>query len=250
MNGKRKGAFLAAIVLALGQAGVVQGAAPESITLSDSYVKADYDEVSQLKDTKQVIVITRKDMEGKGYRTLSDVLNGQTSINTGAAGYGKIDIRGQGGDEADRNLVFMVDGVPLNNMSSHPWSLHYDVIPVENVEKIEIIPGGGSVLYGSGASGGVINVTTQKKAGNQKANSVFSEWNSYGYRAGVALSQPVNDQLSIQADIPGWSGICSLIIPGEIPNMDMADSAGILIRHSILRFVPAIWRKMDSTCPM
>lgn len=199
MNGKRKGAFLAAIVLALGQAGVVQGAAPESITLSDSYVKADCDEVSQLKDTKQVIVITRKDMEGKGYRTLSDVLNGQTSINTGAAGYGKIDIRGQGGDEADRNLVFMVDGVPLNNMSSHPWSLHYDVVPVENVEKIEIIPGGGSVLYGSGASGGVINVTTQKKAGNQKANSVFSEWNSDGYRAGVALSHPVNDQLSIQA---------------------------------------------------
>mgnify|MGYP000081521042 CR=1 FL=1 len=34
MNGKQKGAFLAAIVLALGQAGVVQGAAPESITLS------------------------------------------------------------------------------------------------------------------------------------------------------------------------------------------------------------------------
>ena len=175
MNRKRKGAFLAVTVLALGQTGIVQGAAPESIMLSDSYVKADYDEVSQLKDTKQVIVITRKDTEGKGYRTLSDVLNGQTSINTGAAGYGKIDIRGQGGDEADRNLVFMVDGVPLNNMSSHPWSLHYDVVPVENVEKIEIIPGGGSVLYGSGASGGVINVTTQKKAGNQKANSVFSD---------------------------------------------------------------------------
>ena len=199
MKGKRKGALLAVMALAVGQAGVVQGAAPESITLSDSYVKADHDEVSQLKDTKQVIVITRKDMEGKGYRTLSDVLNAQTSINTGAAGYGKIDIRGQGGDEADRNLVFMVDGVPLNNMSSHPWSLHYDVVPVENVEKIEIIPGGGSVLYGSGASGGVINVTTQKKAGNQKANSVFSEWNSDGYRAGVALSQSVNDQLSIQA---------------------------------------------------
>ena len=163
MKGKRKGALLAVMSLAVGQAGVVQGAAPESITLSDSYVKADHDEVSQLKDTKQVIVITRKDMEGKGYRTLSDVLNAQTSINTGATGYGKIDIRGQGGDEADRNLVFMVDGVPLNNMSSHPWSLHYDVVPVENVEKIEIIPGGGSVLYGSGASGGVINVTTQKK---------------------------------------------------------------------------------------
>ena len=38
MNGKRKGAFLAVTVLALGQADIVQGAAPESITLSDSYV--------------------------------------------------------------------------------------------------------------------------------------------------------------------------------------------------------------------
>ena len=69
MKGKRNSALLVVMALAAGQAGVVQAAAPESITLSDSYVKADYDEVSQLKDTKQVIVITRKDMEGKGYRT-------------------------------------------------------------------------------------------------------------------------------------------------------------------------------------
>ena len=75
MKGKRKGALLAVMALAVGQAGVVQGAAPESITLSDSYVKADHDEVSQLKDTKQVIVITRKDMEGKAY------INGE-SVNT------------------------------------------------------------------------------------------------------------------------------------------------------------------------
>ena len=63
MKGKRNAALLVVMALAAGQAGVVQGAAPESITLSDSYVKADHDEVSQLKDTKQVIVITRKDME-------------------------------------------------------------------------------------------------------------------------------------------------------------------------------------------
>ena len=43
MKGKRNAALLVVMALAAGQAGVVQAAAPESITLSDSYVKADYD---------------------------------------------------------------------------------------------------------------------------------------------------------------------------------------------------------------
>lgn len=199
MHCHKKKAVLAAGIMTALTGGTALAAAPASITLSDSYVKADYEEVSRLKDTKQVIVIQKKDMEGKGYSTLSDVLDKQTSINVGKAGYGKIDIRGQGGDESDRNLVIMVDGAPVTNMTSHPWNMIYDVVPVENINKIEIIPGGGSVLYGSGASGGVINITTDLKNMTQHGGSVSTEWNSDGYRASISDNVKASDNLTISA---------------------------------------------------
>ena len=52
----------------------------ESIRLKDSYVRPDYIEVEKLRDTKQILVITKKDMEEKGYKSISDVLKDQTSI--------------------------------------------------------------------------------------------------------------------------------------------------------------------------
>ena len=58
----------------------------------------------------------------------------------------------------------MLDGAPITTLLNHPHSTNYDVVPVEELERIEIIPGGGSVLYGSGTAGGVINITTNLRS--------------------------------------------------------------------------------------
>ena len=65
----------------------------------------------------------------------------------------KIVMRGN----ANGTLV-MVNGIPLNIRGT------YDLtdIPVENIERVEIVRGGGSVLYGSEATGGVVNIITKK----------------------------------------------------------------------------------------
>lgn len=88
-------------------ASAASAAEPKSdaaIELEDSYVHPDYVEVERLRDTKQIIVIKKEDIQDKGYTTVSDILRDVPSISVGATGTGDIDIRGQGSDQAERNI--------------------------------------------------------------------------------------------------------------------------------------------------
>ncbi|WP_110955485.1 TonB-dependent receptor [Anaerosinus massiliensis] len=172
--------------------------AESAIELEDSYVHPDYVEVERLRDTKQIIVIRKEDIEGKGYRTVSDVLQDVPSISVGATFMGDIDIRGQGDGQATRNIQVLLDGSPITTISDHPARTNYDVVPIEQIEKIEIIPGGGSVLYGSGAAGGVINITTNLRSMDKPKSSISTEWNSDGYRLNLNYGEKVNDKITTE----------------------------------------------------
>lgn len=169
------------------------------IRLADAYVRPDYVEIEKLRDTKQVIVITRRAIEEKGYKTVSDVLQDQPSIHVGATGWGQVDIRGQGSDQATRNIQVLIDGAPVTTMVNHPLPNNYDYVPVEQIEKIEIIPGGGSVIYGSGAAGGIINITTNLRSMRTAQRSVATEWNSDGYRLDLNYGDNLGEKLTLQA---------------------------------------------------
>ena len=169
----------------------------KTIKLADTYVRPDYVEIEKLRDTKQIIVITKKAIEEKGYKTISDILKDQTSISVGASGWGNIDIRGQG-DQSERNLQVLIDGAPVTTMVNHPLPNNYDYVPVEQIEKIEIIPGGGSIIYGSGAAGGIINITTNLRSMNKPQRTLTTEWNSDGYRMSLNYGDKVGDKLTLQ----------------------------------------------------
>ncbi|MCR5438038.1 MAG: TonB-dependent receptor [Selenomonas sp.] len=181
------------------QAEAAKDVVADRIRLQDSYVRPDYIEVEKLRDTKQILVITKKDMEEKGYKSISDVLKDQTSINVGATGWGQVDIRGQGSEQATRNIQVLVDGAPITTMVNHPLPNNYDYVPVEQIEKIEIIPGGGSVIYGSGAAGGIINITTNLRSLKKPQSSLTTEWNSDGYRSSVNYGTKAAEKLAVQA---------------------------------------------------
>lgn len=183
---------------AIGGQGIIASESP-TVKLADSYVHPDYVEIERLRDTKQIIVIRKEDIQEKGYSTISDALKDIPSINVGLTGAGDIDIRGQGSDQSARNIQVMLDGAPITTMINHPLKTNYDIVPIENIEKIEIIPGGGSVLYGSGAAGGVINITTNLRSMNKPKNAVGFEWNSDGTRTNLNIGEKVNDDLTVSA---------------------------------------------------
>lgn len=59
----------------------------EVIKLKESYINSDYVEI-QLKPTKNIIIIERKDFIDKGYKNVSDILDDIPSINIGKSGWG------------------------------------------------------------------------------------------------------------------------------------------------------------------
>lgn len=165
----------------------------EDIELQDSYVRPDYVEIERMRNTKEIIVIRKEEIQQKGKRTITDVLGSVPSINVNSTGMGDIDIRGQGADQATRNIQVLLDGAPITTLVNHPSHTNYDVVPVEQLERIEVIPGGGSVLYGSGASGGIVNITTNLRSMSDPKSSLAAEYNSKGYRINGNLGGTFDD---------------------------------------------------------
>lgn len=197
MNKKMITAISAAMVMGVtGTTPIVH--AETAIELQNSYVSPDYVEIERLRDTKQIIVIKKEDIQEKGYKGVSDILKDIPSISVGATGMGDVDIRGQGSDQSVRNIQVLLDGAPITTFVNHPLSTNYDVVPVEQIEKIEIIPGGGSVLYGAGASGGIINITTNLRSMDQPKKTISSEWNTDGHRINVNIGAKLQEKLTAE----------------------------------------------------
>jgi iron complex outermembrane receptor protein len=97
-----------------------------------------------------------------------------------------LDLRGFGSNSS-QNMVVMLDGVRMseNELASPVLS----TIPIETVERIEIIRGGSAVLYGEGATGGVIQIVTKRPGKGARRGSVRAEagqFNQHDVRASVA----------------------------------------------------------------
>ena len=93
------------------------------------------------------------------------------------------DLRGFGAT-SDSNQVVVVDGIRINEADQGGTRLAG--IPIESVVQIEVIRGSGAVLYGEGATGGVIVITTKAGRGSGRSNaaSLYAGAGSYGLREG------------------------------------------------------------------
>jgi iron complex outermembrane receptor protein len=83
-----------------------------------------------------------------------------------------LDLRGFG-TNSSQNMVIVVDGVRLSE--NELLNAVLSGIPVDSVERIEITRGGASVLYGDGATGGVINIVTKRPGKASSRGSMFVE---------------------------------------------------------------------------
>ena len=107
-----------------------------------------------------------------------------------------LDLRGFG-TNGDQNMVVLVDGVRISeNELTTPL---LSSIPIETVERIEIVRGGSSVLYGSGATGGTIQIITKRPQANAGYGSIVGEVGTNGQRAGRAIVSRGWENMSIDA---------------------------------------------------
>src|SRR5437773_6538221 len=88
----------------------------------------------------------------------------------------QIDLRGFG-ITGDQNTLVLLDGVRLNENDLSSTKL--SAIPLQSIERIEILPGGSAVLFGGGTTGGTINIITKAPTPNQTSGSVFAGYGSY-----------------------------------------------------------------------
>ena len=116
--------------------------------------------------TTSPFIITAKDIEVKGYTSVSEVLDSVPGVNIQEGLHTAVDVRGQGYQKARATVQLLVDGVPANMLDTSHMNMPIDVVNINEIERIEVIPSGGAVLYGSGTSGGVINIITKKYKGN------------------------------------------------------------------------------------
>ena len=143
--------------------------------------------VKQSQTGKVVTVVTREQIERSAGKDLSQVLSEQAGVNiTGAySNPGKdksVFLRGAG----SAYTLFLLDGVPFNDPSGTGGTFDIRLIPLEQIERIEILKGSQSTLYGSNAIAGVINIITRKAQSEQTTGSGLLSYGSYNTFKGDA----------------------------------------------------------------
>nr|MCU0556597.1 TonB-dependent receptor plug domain-containing protein [Desulfobacterales bacterium] len=125
-----------------------------------------------------VSVVTATDIEAAKQTRVAEALKGIPGIDIVASGgpgsAATVFIRG--GDS--KNTLVLVDGIMFNDPSSPNRSADLANLTLDNIERIEVVRGPLSALYGSNATGGVINILTKKGDGKPTAH-VGAEYGSY-----------------------------------------------------------------------
>lgn len=135
----------------------------------------------QINTGKVMSVITRADIERSGFLSLGELLGKQAGItvigaNNAPGANNDIYVRGAG----TGNTLILVDGNPAYDVSTIRATFDINFLPLGQVERIEILKGGHSTLYGSDAVAGVINIITQQQVQKKLGTAVHIAHGSYG----------------------------------------------------------------------
>jgi iron complex outermembrane receptor protein len=175
----------------------VVSAEEETITLTEVVVTATRYEKQISEVPAHVTVITKEDIQNSPAQNIPELLRTVTGVHVNnIAGNNRnyiVDLRGFG-ETASSNTLVLVDGRRINqaDLSGVDWT----EIPLERVERIEVIRGGrGGVLYGDNASGGMINIITREGAPLKGGGELAA--GSYDTFRGSAFVDARYDNLSL-----------------------------------------------------
>lgn len=150
-----------------------------------------------------ISVITAEEIAKESPKSVADVFRrvpGVTVTETGGPG-GATAVRIRGA-EARQTLV-LIDGVRVNDPSSGSAEFDFANLVATDIERIEVLRGPQSALYGSDAMGGVINIITRKGKGAPRASASI-EGGSYGTKAARAAVSGSNGPVSYAFSMTGF----------------------------------------------
>jgi iron complex outermembrane receptor protein len=178
-----------------------------------------------------VSVITHEEIERFGYRNLGDLLRGVRGFYvTNDRNYSYIGVRGfsRPGDYNTRVLL-LVDGHRLNETTFDSVYIGEDsAVPMEIVERVEVIRGPGSTLYGTNAFFAVVNIVT-KPAASIRSVQASVEGGSLGRRGGTAVFGRENvggAPLVLAGTVYASDGESAVTVPGLGIARHMDDEQG------------------------
>ncbi|MDO8715170.1 MAG: TonB-dependent receptor [Polynucleobacter sp.] len=157
-----------------------------------------------------VKVITRDEIANSTSNNIPDVLSQIGGLNVRSTNGGQLNLdatvdMGGFGPTANSNTLVLVDGQRINPIDS--GGVNWASIPMDSIERIEVLQGGASVQYGNGATGGVINIITN---GNRtKLNQASITYGSFGTAITNAIIRDSVDQTTYQvtantSNTQGW----------------------------------------------
>ncbi len=163
----------------------------------DDYVISDTRLPSLKVDTysvpAKITVITAKDIQKMGARTVQEALQYATGIvmynEVGNAFEHRIDLRGFNSTPVPSVSVFL-DGMRVNEPSFN--TINFDLIPFETIERIEIIPGP-NAIFGQNTLGGTINIVTKTASRKHQVSAEAARGSFEHERFNVTASGPVDD---------------------------------------------------------
>jgi len=146
---------------------VVTSVQAQSIEINPVVVSASRIEQPLSEVLSSVSVITRADIDKAQASTLADLLQGEAGYEFGRNGgpgtTTSFFLRG----EESRNVVVLIDGV--KSQIDSIGAIQTTDFPLNQIERVEILKGNASALYGNAAVGGVINIITRRNKGAPKA---------------------------------------------------------------------------------
>ena len=193
----------------------------ESIDLPETVVTATRTETDRSELATATTVFTREDIEKQQVRTLPELLRSAPGVEmVERGGYGKDPNLFMRGTNANHVLV-LIDGIKAGSVTS--GQMAYQFVPIEQIERVEIIRGPQSSLYGSEAIGGVIQIFTRKGSQTDKpsismdagagsydtfttSGNISGKWQNSWYSLGASHlnSQGINSKKDFELDRDGY----------------------------------------------
>ncbi len=146
-----------------------------------------------LRDIPQSIqVVPQQVLEDRKVRTVTEAIETVSGVASGSRPYGGVPITNRiirGFDQAGSGVVNYRNGVPDGDF--------YILSPIETAERIEVLKGPASVLFGAGEPGGIVNTVTKKPLSEPFYELAFEAGNNALYQPSIDLSGPLNEDRTL-----------------------------------------------------